>query len=456
MNKKKKNTNNKKSLSNQSTLDKLYVNSIDHFVNWRKHLKEYIVAFAVALSLRATVLTIYRIPTGSMIPTFLVGDVLIANKFWYGMKIPFTEDLDGWRLPAIKEPKSGDIIIFRAPKERFFRELSIGFVGGNENKAREFLLQLNDESKDLKKPFSIESWGSNYIVKNSVDLFEQGEGVLPKIVLPFEVYKKYKNDLYSKSLFYIASDEELRYSVSYDKVQYAGFFNILLEMPLKAGAIIGDVLLKTPYFQPLKALLAEMDRRSDLRKRHLNTGFTEAFRKFHLYPNPNFNMSRDYVKRMVADEGDTVEIKNQILYVNGEAKQNFEPYKEGILGTIEGLPAQQFSINRAWVEPNDKSSSNRLEFPVVSLQKELYNNLVGANHPAVLSVKYPMDYRSEHVQYLSVDFGPFLVPEGHVFALGDNRPHSEDGRYWGFLPKHAIKGKAMFRVFPINRLGLFH
>jgi len=74
--------------------------------------------------IRVAVVEAYRIPTGSMEKTLLVGDFLLVNKFVYGIRtpdwigIPFTDigfKMPYTRLPKIKEPKQGDIIVFRYP-----------------------------------------------------------------------------------------------------------------------------------------------------------------------------------------------------------------------------------------------------------------------------------------------------------------------------------------------------
>jgi signal peptidase I len=45
------------------------------------------------------------------------------------------------------------------------------------------------------------------------------------------------------------------------------------------------------------------------------------------------------------------------------------------------------------------------------------------------------------------NFGPFVVPEGHIFMMGDNRDNSHDSRFWGALPVELVKGKAAVRYF---------
>lgn len=174
-----------------------------------EYIKAIALAFALALFIRTFVVQAYRIPSGSMEDTLLVGDFLLANKFIYGVQVPFIES----RLPALREPALGDVVIFQYP---------------------------------------------------------------------------------------------------------------------------GD---------------------------------------------PN----RDFVKRIVALPGQTVEVRDKVLYVNG--KRTIDPPKS------------------KYVDPH------------------------------ILKKNSPGGMRD--------NFGPEAVPEGHFFVMGDNRDNSEDSRYWGYLPRQMVRGQAL-------------
>jgi signal peptidase I len=79
----------------------------------REYLEAALWALLITLFLRAFVIQAFRIPSESMKDTLLVGDFLFVNKFEYGAKIPFTHI----RLPGLRQPKRGDVIVFQFPQD---------------------------------------------------------------------------------------------------------------------------------------------------------------------------------------------------------------------------------------------------------------------------------------------------------------------------------------------------
>jgi len=77
----------------------------------RENIEAIVFALIIALLIKTFIVDVYKIPTGSMVPTIKIGDFIIASKFIYGSKIPFTKK----RLPALRDPRRGDIVIFLAP-----------------------------------------------------------------------------------------------------------------------------------------------------------------------------------------------------------------------------------------------------------------------------------------------------------------------------------------------------
>ena len=75
--------------------------------------KSFQVAILVFLFVRAFIVEAFKIPSGSMERTLLVGDFLLVNKLVYGAEVPFT----GKRLPAIREPRIGDVVVFQWPQD---------------------------------------------------------------------------------------------------------------------------------------------------------------------------------------------------------------------------------------------------------------------------------------------------------------------------------------------------
>jgi signal peptidase I len=213
----------------------------------RENIEAVVFALVIALFIKTFIVDVYKIPTGSMIPTIEVGDFIIASKFIYGAKIPFTKK----RLPSMRDPRRGDIVIFLAP-------------------------------------------------------YYDPPNVVVQMFTPI---------VYTLTL---------------------GFVNI--------------------------------------------------------DPQPKF-----YVKRCIGLPGDEIEIINKIVYVNSKPLEGWWP---------------EYHADPEIIPPGDNLMNHR-------------------------------DF-----------YGPIIVPEESFFMMGDNRDRSNDSRFWGFVERHEIFGKSLFRYWPPGRMGV--
>ncbi|MSQ03938.1 MAG: signal peptidase I [Myxococcales bacterium] len=125
-------------------------------------------------------------------------------------------------------------------------------------------------------------------------------------------------------------------------------------------------------------------------------------------PGPLEPCTIDYVKRLVGLPGDTIEVKDEIVYVNGEA-QNRATIGEYEYVNVPGCSAQTM--------------------------KEYTETLGTVEHTTLQTTMFGMG---------SHDMAPTTVPEGQYFFMGDNRDNSADSRFWGFVPRNYIRGRAEF------------
>lgn len=120
-----------------------------------EYFKAIVWALCIALLIKQFLFQAFRIPTGSMENTLLVGDFLFVNKFLYGMKTPerirvfkwtLVEGLPVLQLPALRQPRQGDIIVFEYPQDRNqdYIKRCVG-VAGDRVAVREGVLYVNDK-----------------------------------------------------------------------------------------------------------------------------------------------------------------------------------------------------------------------------------------------------------------------------------------------------------------------
>jgi len=80
---------------------------------WIEYCKSFFPVILAVLLLRSFLIEPFRIPSGSMMPTLLVGDFILVNKFDYGIRLPVLNK----KIIDIGEPSRGDVVVFRYPKD---------------------------------------------------------------------------------------------------------------------------------------------------------------------------------------------------------------------------------------------------------------------------------------------------------------------------------------------------
>ena len=145
---------------------------------------------------------------------------------------------------------------------------------------------------------------------------------------------------------------------------------------------------------------------------------------------PNYEHSAgysgvDFIKRIVALPGDTISYEKDQLSVNGESVE----YRK--IGSYQGVDSGK----------------------AMSGYRHIREKINEADHDILL---HPLGYSRE--------LSKTTVPEDHYFVMGDNRPHSSDSRFWGYVPESYILGKAVgiwmhwdwnHNTMQLSRIGSF-
>lgn len=112
----------------------------------RENVEAILLAVLLALFIRTFVVQAFKIPSGSMKDTLLIGDHILVNKFIYGVRMPFT----GKTLVSVREPRRGDIVVFRYPEEpdKDFIKRVVG-VPGDVVEGRNKQVFVNGQPEDV-------------------------------------------------------------------------------------------------------------------------------------------------------------------------------------------------------------------------------------------------------------------------------------------------------------------
>ena len=111
---------------------------------WREWVRPLAITAAIVLPFKSAIADYNWVPSGSMKPTILEGDVVIVNKLAYDLKVPFTLQ----RLAAWNDPVKDDIVVFFSPKDGMRLVKRVIGVPGDKIELRDEVLYVNGRELD--------------------------------------------------------------------------------------------------------------------------------------------------------------------------------------------------------------------------------------------------------------------------------------------------------------------
>ncbi|MBS1701700.1 MAG: signal peptidase I [Armatimonadetes bacterium] len=165
---------------------------------------------------------------------------------------------------------------------------------------------------------------------------------------------------------------------------------------------------------------------------------------------PDGTVNTDFVKRLIGEPGDLIEIRKGDVYVNG--KHLWEPYKHYTQSMNPPQNSQFRLLEGSEVDAYPKANWKLVKYKgeLIPLNYTEYD----ANHlggPYDVAAKYRIEDPAEWPKVR--DLPAEKIPPGFFFFMGDNRNGSFDSRGWGLVPRSAIVGRAEFIWLPLTRIG---
>lgn len=210
--------------------------------------------------------------------------------------------------------------------------------------------------------------------------------------------------------------------------------------------------------------------------------------------------SRDFIKRLIGLPGDTLRVQDKIVYLNGKPlKEDYVIYSSSYDIPPVEMKAQDLTQSymvpikipkRIWIlgvdakfKFDEKSyfsrgldasagqfmdlrnrevGRERTPLPILASEGDMVSfgvdgslSVNGKLHPTGSWKMFALSFlHLPGAEISAQDVEELTVPEGSYFVMGDNRDNSLDSRYWGLVPEHSMKGKALFLYFPLTRMKL--
>jgi len=298
---------------------------------FKEWVEPIVIAFILAFFIRAFFVQAFKIPTGSMRMTLLEGDRILVNKLVY----------------RFREPQRGDVIVFKYPGLSFFQ-------------LQEFSTpqHMADLYNAIAAETGIEAMSfAGYPVK----IIVQKLNTVFNSHIPFMILKDTLTEAdLTKEIRSLISKFEKRYETPFDQLSDEVLDVISLN---SAGKRLKRITLEKAF----PAVCPKSEYKKDRK--------------------------RDFIKRLIATGGETVEIRNHDIYINDELVADHQKIRENHYYNV-----QDWEYGKSGMK--------------------------------------------------------ITVPDNSFFALGDNSASSSDSRNWGFVDDEDLLGKAFFIYWPPKRWKL--
>ena len=404
-----------------------------------KEIKGLIVLVIAAFTIKTCLIEIYVVPTGSMEKTILIGDMLIGNKFIFGMKtptwigVPYTRYgfyIPWFRLPQFREIKNGDVTIFEFPRDPFQKYVKrcIGLPGdkikiikGNiyiNNELMEFptdgqyLKKLPDNSNVLTENMT---WNSDYL------------------------YSEFRSESYTdinKNLIYDKNENYIDQNNN-NQWDFGNLDNIKeFTVPYK----------EETYKDSNKNGLYDVGEIFD------DTNNNNIWDKGYLIDLLNISNWESVINLLLLDQNEIKIDGWELTLIDPENISRLRGLiKYKILGFFRGnspKSKQQLLL---------KQSNEQVEYAEKLINQNNMNKIITLWDDRILSkINSSSKFVADNIiiNGKSIEeIGIYTIKNNYYFLMGDNRDNSYDSRFWGYVPHYNILGIPVYSLLNIANLS---